>query len=79
MGSKLAEARLKGLSSAMMKDPRILAQYAGKATGPLAAKLQKPLQALQRRGEAAYKAAVFTLLHDPEVRKFLEGEKKDES
>ena len=76
---KLAEAGLKGLGSAMMKDPRVLVQYANRATGPIAAKLQKPLQALERRGQAAYKAAVFTLLHDPEVRKFLEGEKKDES
>lgn len=79
LGSKIAGAGLKKLSSVIMGNPRVLLAYAGKATGNVAAKLQKPLAALQKRGTQAYKAAVFTMLHDPEVRAYLQDlEKKKE-
>jgi hypothetical protein len=76
--SKLAAGGLRKMSSAIMADPATLVAFMKKATGPVAAKMQVPLQALQNRGQSAYKAAVFSLLHDPEVRGFLQDlEKKD--
>ena len=77
--SKLAAGGLRKMSSAIMADPATLMAFMKKATGPVASKMQVPLQALQSRGQEAYKAAVFSLLHDPAVRGFLQDLERKES
>jgi hypothetical protein len=57
--SKIAAGGLRAVAKAIMVDPKVLVALTRKATGPVAAKMQKPLQALQRRGTEAYKAAVL--------------------
>jgi hypothetical protein len=79
IASKIVAGGLRGISKAIMADPQTLVALARKATGPIADKLRVPLSILQSRGEQAYKAAVFSMLHDPHVRGFLQDlEMKEE-
>lgn len=60
---------------------QMLLKLATKAPKAVADMMFVPLEALNRRGIQAYRAAMYTLMHDPAVRAYLrsQSDKKDES
>lgn len=80
----LAGKGVRAIGLDLMRDTtgKKLRELAAKATGPLARKLGMPLEKLQTSGPTGYKAAVYTMMFQPDVRKWLReqaGVKEEES
>lgn len=73
-GAGIVGKGLKKLGHAIAADNsgQMLIRLASRAPRDIAQKLLKPLEAKAERGLLAYKAAVFTMFHQPEVRQWIE-------